>query len=319
MENKLATVRLPGEQRFMQSVRKAASETNFYSVVGHEDGPDVFEKLLSSIEGDAARAFGRIASGTWPLQEADRWTLANFVALQAVRGPEQRRNMEHVAAQVTRMEIGYGGRSGVRDWVARNRGISISDEQAESIWDQATRPGGPPISISPLVHIEQMAELSEAMLPFIVGRPWTLIRFERRSLVTSDTPVGLVPHGDSEPWSGVGFGTAWGVTFPLTRKLGLLMSDPIFLAENDVPVEEVHAGNFDHAQAGTARMEKFFNQITIGSASLWLYHHPDDGSFLPADLPEPNPVTMRMSGGPAEFTGDPVFGKPAPRDEHPEE
>lgn len=132
---RIATVRLPGDQRFVQSVRKAASETNFYAVVGHEDGPDVFEKLLSSIEGDASRAFGRIASGTWPLEQADRWTLANFVALQAVRGPEQRRNMEHLAAQVARMEIGYGGRAGVRDWVARKRGISISEEQAESIWD----------------------------------------------------------------------------------------------------------------------------------------------------------------------------------------
>ncbi|RYU14827.1 DUF4238 domain-containing protein [Nocardioides iriomotensis] len=311
---RIATVRLPGDQRFVQSVRKAASETNFYAVAGHEDGPDVFEKLLSSIEGDASRVFTRISSGTWPLELEDRWTLAHFIAVQTVRGPEQRRNMEHLAAQVARMEIGYGGRASVRDWVARNRGISISEEQAESIWDQATRPEGPPIKIGAIAHIEQMAELSEALLPYVAGRPWTLIRFGRRSLVTSDTPVGLVPHSDSPPWSGVGFGTAWGVTFPLTRKLGLLMSDPMLLAQNDVPVEEVHAGTFDHAEAGTARMEQFFNQTTIGSASLWVYHHPDDESFVPAELPEPNPVTMRMAGGPAEFTGEPIFGGPDTRD-----
>ncbi|HEY5181304.1 MAG TPA: DUF4238 domain-containing protein, partial [Dermatophilaceae bacterium] len=51
---RIATVRLPGDQPFVQSVRKAASEMNFYSIAGHEDGPDVFEKLLSSIEGEAS-------------------------------------------------------------------------------------------------------------------------------------------------------------------------------------------------------------------------------------------------------------------------
>ena len=75
---------------------------NFYSIAGHEDGPDVFEKLLSSIEGEASRVFGHIADGTWPLEQEDRWTLAHFIALQAVRGPEQRRNMEHLAAQMAR-------------------------------------------------------------------------------------------------------------------------------------------------------------------------------------------------------------------------
>ena len=87
---RIATVRMPGDQPFVQSVRKAASEMNFYSIAGHEDGPDVFEKLLSSIEGEASRVFGHIADGTWPLEQEDRWTLAHFIALQAVRGPEQR-------------------------------------------------------------------------------------------------------------------------------------------------------------------------------------------------------------------------------------
>ena len=306
---RIATVRLPGDQPFVQSVRKAASEMNFYSIAGHEDGPDVFEKLLSSIEGEASRVFGHIADGTWPLEQEDRWTLAHFIALQAVRGPEQRRNMEHLAAQMARLEIGFGGRAGVQDWVARNRGVSVSKEQAALIWEQATRPEGPPIRMSPLTHLEQMAELSEAMLPYVAGRPWTLVRFDRRSLVTCDTPVGLVPHGDSPAWSGVGFGTAWGVTYPLTRKLGLLMSDPMVLAENGVPVDKVRAGSYDHAEVGTTRMEKFFNESTIGSASLWVYYHPDDKKFVPEALPEPNPVTMRMSGGQDEFSGEPVFGK----------
>lgn len=309
--DRIATVRLPGEARFVQSVRRAASETNFYSVHGHEDGPDVFEKLLATLEGEAAHVFELIRGGTWPLDTESRTTLAHFVALQAVRGPEQRRNMEHVAAQLTRLEIGYGGRDSVQDWMLRNRGVSITEEQAQVVWEQATRPNGPPIHFAPIAHIRQMAELVDKLLPYLVGRPWTLVRFDRRSLITSDSPVGLVPHPDDETWLGAGFMTAWGVTYPLTRKLGLLMSDPMVFAEV-VPVERVWAGELDHAEPGTTKMERFFNGFTVNSASEWLFHHPDDGRFVPNPLPEPSPVTMRMSGGADEFTGRPLFELPQP-------
>jgi len=305
-EQQIATVRLPGEVRFVQSVRKAASETNFYAVEGHVDGPDVFEKLLSALEGEAAGVFEIIQGGRWPLEPEQRTTLAHFIALQAVRGPDHRRNMEHVVSQMTRLEIGAGGRAAVKDWMARNRGLDITDEQAGAVWEEATRPDGPPIRLSPIAHVRQMADLVDELLPYIASRPWTLVRFDKRSLITSDAPVGLVPHPDSERWEGVGFMTAWGITYPLTRKLGLLMSDPMVFADI-VPVEQVRAGQLDHAELGTTAMERFFNNLTVDAASEWLYHHPEDERFVPADLPQPNPVTMRMMGGPAEFSGEPLF------------
>lgn len=107
---KLTTVRLPGDQRFTQVVRKAASETNFYALEGHEGGEDAFEKALASVEGETAGVFDSVVRGVWPLPSDDRTALAYFVALQAVRGPEQRRNMEHVLAQKARIEIGYTAR-----------------------------------------------------------------------------------------------------------------------------------------------------------------------------------------------------------------
>jgi len=299
-------VRLPGDRRFVQSVRKAAAEMNFYTIDGHVDGPDAFEKLLSSIEGEAAKVFEAVKKGVWPLNPEHRAALAYFIALQAVRGPEQRRNMEHVAAQVTRLAIGYGGRANVAKWVQRKRGVTISEEQAEQIWEEATRPEGPPIRFEPIAHIKQMNRASQSLLPYIAGRPWTLVRFDRRSLITCDTPVGLVPHQDREPWEGVGFLTAWGITYPITRKLGLLMTDPLALAEAGVPVEHTHAGDFDRVEAGTTQMEKLFNQSTIESASLWVYHHPEDGRFLPNTLPDPSPVTIGMIGEATNFTGDPI-------------
>ncbi|MCP2032601.1 hypothetical protein L1277_002711 [Okibacterium sp. HSC-33S16] len=317
----ITTVRLPGDKRYVQSVRKAAAENGFYSVPGHEDGADVFEKMLSSIEGEAAGIFRSVESGVWPLEPKDRTTLGAFIALQVSRGPEQRRNMQFLRAQITRLEVGAGGRSKIKDWAKRKLRVELSDEQAEEMWEQATRPEGPPIRISPLAHIRQMAEQSEALTPFVLGRPWTLVRFDRRSLFTSDTPVGLVPHAEREDdhglESGVGFMTAWGVTYPLTRKLGLLMSDPMVLSDS-IHVSRVQRGEFDLAQVGSTQMGRFFNLSTVTNASEVVFHHPKDARFVPNELPEANPVTMRMAGLPPEFPDEGML-KPRPaKPEHAE-
>src|SRR5690606_13290241 len=137
-------------------------------------------------------------------------------------------------------------------------------------WDEATQPGGPPIAFSNLTHIQNAVETATELTPYLATRPWALVRFERRSLITSDAPSSLVRHPDDEPWLGVGSATAWGVTFPLTRKLGLLMSDPMAvlggLEANDPRVQQLRemvlAGRIDRVQSGTTAMEKLFNQHT---------------------------------------------------------
>lgn len=311
---KITTVELPGDRSYTQPVRKAAAENHLYSLPGHPDGADVFEKALSQLEGDVASIFADIVSGTWPLDEESRGTLAYYVALQMARGPEQRRNMENLARQATRMEIGYGGRAGVKGWAKKNLGLDVDDATAARLWDEAMRPEGPPIKISAAAHIEQTLEIAESLFKYLSGRPWSLVRFDKRSLILSDAPVGLVRQPDEEDsWMGVGVMTAWGITFPLGRKLGLLMNDPTYLMDHDVPVEKTRAGNFDFEQAGTTAMEKLFNEQTAASASMRLFYHPDDARFVPSGLREPSPVTMSLQGVPAEFTGEPYILPRVPR------
>lgn len=307
----LTSVRLDGHQVFSQSVRKAASGTRFYAIDGHPDGDDAFEKVLSYLESEAARALERVVSGTWPLAAEDRGTLAYFVALQAVRGQDHRRTMEFVLAQHARLEIGSNGKDGVKGWFRRNAGLDLTDEQAALAWEEATQPNGPPVSVSAELHVRQIVDLAEELLPAILGRPWLLVTFDRRSLITSDSPVGLVRDpSDKHPFLGVGFYTAKAVTFPLTRKLGILMLDPMSIGEQ-MAIDKVAAGLADFRQFGTTALEKEMNQHTIASASEWLFHHPEDARFLPPELPESRPVKMRIAGGPPQFTGDPLFESPA--------
>jgi hypothetical protein len=300
LDDQIGTVRLPGDVRFPQAVRKAASETHFYTVEGHPEGADAIEKSLGTIEGAVASIFEMLKSGTWPLDKQSRTTLGFSVALQSLRGPEQRKNLEFLSAQMARMEIGYGGRDSVKEWVKRHSGFVINETQAQEVWEQVIRPEGPPMKVQPIVHIRHMAEMTQELLPYIIGRPWTLVRFDRRSLITSDTPVTLVPHHTAASWEGTGFLTAWGITYPLTRKLGLLMSDPTPLIGN-VPVERVWDGAMDRIEVGTTRMEKFMNGFTADSASHAIFHHPDDERFVPSELHGPAPRTLDIAGGGPTF------------------
>ena len=307
---RVTTVTLPGEQRYTQSVRKTAAENGLYAVPGHPDGSDAFEKILSNVEGEAAGILSRIREGQWPLSPQDRAGLAYFLALQVTRGPEQRRNMDQLAAHLTRIEIGYGGKAGVKGWAKRVLGADIGDEEAEDLWAQATQPGGPPIRHTALAHIEQMMELTDTIHPSMTFRPWMLVRFDDASLITSDTPVSLIARADDGPAMGVGFLTAQHILVSLSRKVGLVMTDPEMSMNLGIDVERVRAGECDFAENGNAAVASFFNTVIANQASLRVYHHPDDTDAVPEELPQPRPVTMSLSGGDQEFSGESVFSPP---------
>lgn len=316
-KERLTAVRLPGDQSFTTIVKNVAAQTHFHRVKGL-DKPDEFEDVLGSIEGEAQSVIRKLETrDAPPLKEGDRAVLAFFIALQAVRGPETRRTSEVMEASFIRMQVGAGGRKNVKAWALKHLGFDPTDAQAERIWSEATQPGGPPIKLSNLTHIKYMLETAEQLMTYVLSRPWVFYYFARRSLVTSDSPLGLVQNPEDEPHMGVGFGTAKFITFPLTRRLGLLMTDPMKQIESWEPGDEriqtwanaVRRGKADLIEAGNTEIERFFNDTTVANASQYVFHHPDDGRFLPNQLPEPTLVTMRMSGlNDAEWDGTPMFG-----------
>ena len=306
----------PERSPFTASVKNVAAQTHFHTVPG-ADEPDGFEKILSSVEGEAIGIVRRMEDGEFPLPEVDRNSLAFYLALQAVRGPDTRRTIERLQAKMVRVEVGAGGRANVKRWIKKKLGFDATDEQAQRIWDEATQPGGPPITISVLDHIQHMVDTAERLAKYLVTRPWSLVRFDRRSLVTCDSPVSLIPNPkDVNEWEGVGFATAWGISVPITRKLGLLMSDPMIMIErfepDDPMIQKIRiaviSGSADRAEAGTTAMERLFNDHTAESAREYVYCHPDDERFVPDDLHRPMLINMDAGGFmDAEFDGEPWF------------
>lgn len=301
---------------FISSVKNVAAQTHFHTIDELEE-PDAFETALSGVEGEAVRIIGQFGKGEFPPSEDDRLTLSYYMALQSVRGPDTRKTSEHLNAQLIRFEIGAGGRPNVGNWIKKNFGYDPFPEQEDKIWADATQPDGPPITFSNLEHIQHMLDMAKELTPYFARRLWSLVQFERRSLVTSDAPVSLIRDPKDEGWGGVGYMTAWGIAFPLTRELGLLMNSPTWMLEGQKPddsgVQDIRAavlrGEADGIQAGTTAMEKLFNEHSAHSAREYIYCHPEDAKYVPDDLPEPNLINVSPAGGlfDAEFDGEPWF------------
>jgi hypothetical protein len=310
----LTVVRLPGDgPSFTSGVRGVGAQTHFHRVEELEK-PDAFEGVLSDIEGAAYTVIrGLIDGGSFPLTEEDRASLALFVAVQAVRGPDTRRTIEMVQSQITRLEIGVGGRKNVRRWIVENMGFEPTEEQESNVWAEATQPGGPPVTFTNLVHINQLMDMATKMMPLLASRPWILVRFSDQSLITCDSPVTLIADARQGPGYGVGFATAWGVCVPLSRHIGLLMGDPsvmndLFSSDDptiDLLKAAIQRGEMDLVEAGSPEMESLFNDHTARNASEYLYHHPEDAAFVPERLHGPKLVNATMSGGDISFADAP--------------
>lgn len=266
-------------------------QTQFYTVPELAE-PDAFEKALSGMEGAAAAIMRTIVDDrTWPLDPESRANFAVFIAVQYLRGPDQRRAMEQTLALTTQLEIGLGGRGSVEAWVQENQGIAITTEQADRVWRDATQPGGPPVRLQARGHIEQINALLPEILPYFTGRPWGLFRFDRRSLLTCDTPVSLMP--DPAALNGAaGLLATPGIVFPLTRKVGLILAsaEPLI---GRTPVEEVRRGRMDFEMEPTTSDAKAINASTLGNTREWIFHHPDDAHLVTVDLPKPRQVEVK--------------------------
>lgn len=282
---RITTIRLPERKSRTTRVRETGAENHLYSIPGHPDGFDVFEKGLGEgIEGETSNIFKSIADGVWPLPRDERDALAEFIALQTLRGPERRRQMESAATELWQKAAGQLGREGLEQAAADTVGRPLTEAESDELWASVTRTDGPPVAYTPRDHIEMMGEVTEPVAAILASRPWTLVRFKQRALITCDSPVSTVLYDDSGPLTGLAF--AWLVLYPISRRTGLIMRDPMDGSgpddDLDALIELAQSGALDDESVGTAAIEKMMNERTAAHAVSNLYHHPDDSRYVPS-------------------------------------
>lgn len=205
-----------------------------------------------------------LIAGRFPSLE-DRFRVSLLVALQAVRGPGFRQEMERIATLAARTWWSANVSDAEIRERLENEGRPYAAPHVRAYRKEVVKEDGWTFRMSqPHVVQEALKHGVDTVMPMVYFRAWRLVRFKGPVLLTSDAPVAAwsPPRPDGLP---VGFANAREVYMPLNRWTALVITDKPFDEDAAEPV--VHARTFRAVRISTA---------VADGAHRWLFHHPDD-------------------------------------------
>lgn len=273
-------------RRLEVSVTDAAVIKNFYTVIlPNGTRTDAWERWLAEVENEVAPAVRRaIKMPVFELDDDDRERLARWVALQYLRGPDNRRQMSELAAFTVRAQVGMGGLAYLQHAMSNGMGRDVPLEEAEDVWNDIHSEQGPAVVVDGEEHLQVLSRTYDQSTAMVYDRSWRRVTFERKRLLVSDSPVTLIP---GERWDERGLAGSTAIAVPLDRRTLLWLEQP---------TEQGPANDRDRRAA--ALYANVHNHAAVLSAERFLYFHPDDDpvpDYTP--IPRPAPPRMQVSGG----------------------
>jgi hypothetical protein len=273
-----------------QRIETASVIPNFYSIRTEElqdqnIKEDDFENWLGEeFERPTGLVFQKINEGVWPLVPEDRETLARFIALQYVRSSAVRAAWDDMQTVYTYAVLIANGRENLgpalsqhfyEEYIEGPAGEAYTEETLDRIWNEILDG-----SFRVKNHQNLYLEVIEQWLPifaeaFLV-RPWILVEFSRKTLITSDNPVVLVPDSERHRMPNC----APEIYFPLNRTTAIIMAELM-------DAKDTYDGQLDFISRGSTIMHKRLNKAIMDNDTTYLYCHPDDRDKLPQNLPKP--------------------------------
>ena len=272
----------PDESHNM-SISDATVQTDFY-LVQEEDGTfdDRIERHLGSIESKAALGFKALLHDhEWPPSPITRERVATWAALQFLRAPAMRTMMNESADIMMKLQMAIDGREGTRKALNHEAEIEATEHEVDVAFAEYSDPSSFHVELSPNEHIRFILDELRGVTRTMYARQWSVVEFRRRSLLTCDHPVVLIPVEGEPSFMGVGILSAGGVFVPLNRQVGLVMGG--------VP-PEVKQGKFGVRDAkywGNTYFANYFNDVIIANAREAIFAHPDDAHLTQRPLPSP--------------------------------
>lgn len=267
------------------SVTDAAVLKNFYTVV-LPDGTvtDSWERWLSEVENEIAPALRRaIDMPTFQLDDDDRHRLARWVALQYLRGPDNRRRMTEIAAFTLQAQVGMGGFAYLQHAMSQGLGREVSMAEAERVWNDIHSSQGPEVAVDGDEHLQVLARTYDAATAMVHDRSWCRVRYTRKRLLASDVPVSLVP---GEMHHERGLAGAIAIAVPMDRRTLLWLEQ-----------SGARGPKADSDRPAAALLANIHNHSAVLSAERFLYFHPEDDPVPPnATIPRARPRRLEVSG-----------------------
>ncbi|MFJ2793962.1 DUF4238 domain-containing protein [Streptomyces sp. NPDC087290] len=254
------------------STRSATVVKDFYLVETSEGAiTDEMEESLSRLENAAAPAISSlIDQGAWPISPETREAVAAWAAMQYLRTPAARQANSEIVDMSLKMEIAVQGRDGMREALEAVEGRAVSEAEVDEAWQLMTDFDDYTLEPHQNDHIAMMGRLFRGTALQFYGRSWNLIHFQRKALITTDTPVVLMKPFGQDPQLPIGTATAGGVLVALDRRVGLIMANDQ-LGDAQIP--------------GTPALANSLNQRIAWEARNHIFHHPDDTPLQGLALP----------------------------------
>lgn len=188
--DQLVRVVLPGDHRHPLSIGDASVENDFY-MLEFEDGTltDEFEDFCGTIETAAAEAVRDVVdAGVWPIRGETRTAVAMWAALQYLRTPAVRQQGDEIADTMFKLQIAAGGRRQLRHILEQQAGGPVSDAVVDECWRGLSDFDAYQVRTHTNQHMRTILDTLPGTTRVMVARGWTLLRFTRRGLMTSDKP-----------------------------------------------------------------------------------------------------------------------------------
>lgn len=269
-------VAIPSRDVVDLSVNSASVIKDFYTV-RLPDGSlsDVFEHAFGQIEGGAAAAHQGLLTGVWPMTGESRLNLSTWIALQHLRTEGTRGDHEIMRASMIRLVVGMSGKEALRAHIERAAERTVPDAELEREWHDLTKPGGPNLEPDVVAHIDSILSLLPGFANYLADCHWTLYRFERRCLITSDHPVSLCVGSEHPKMLGVGIANTELFLVPMSRRIAIAIQPRGRLLHAGFSPDQLTAVP-DFVAPASTKLARATNQETAARVRRYLYHHPDD-------------------------------------------
>jgi hypothetical protein len=258
------------------SVKKATVVKDFYLVEGEmTEAADWIEDKLSEIEELNAEGFRAILDDEeWPISLETRMKIALWAAVQYLRVPAMRNLVNASGDEMFKLEVATQGKEGIERFLRSHLGREPLPSEVSKSWDEMTDFASYKVVPSNNEHLFLMFDMASGLTRTFLARSWTVIHFERKTLLTGDNPVCLLEAADHPKWMGLGPLNAGHILVALDRHTGLLMG------EIPADIQKVGYGSQDLSKSGTANLAKLFNACIIANAIDTIYGHPDDRGLI---------------------------------------
>lgn len=276
-DGQIVEMRLADQRPKPISSRDAAVRSNFYNIEFDGEPSNWFEDALGEVESTAAEPLRRLARGDTRFSPEERESVATWCAAQYLRGPDIRQAQSDLFDMFLKADILGRGPQGLREALAHELRRVPTDEEVSEGWELMSDIDSYRLEARAEHQLQTMADTWGPCTRSFLARPWNVLRFKRRRLGTSDSPVVMVPYLDQPLGPVAGFANARHVMLPLARDALLVMGE--LEASDDmrrtpIPVRQ-----------GTTKWERTVNNLIVGMARSAVFHHPDDDPFNDIDLP----------------------------------